>query len=278
MRTLVHLSDLHFGRVDRALVAPLLAAVRTLKPDLVAVSGDLTQRARTGQFIEARAFLDALPAPVIVVPGNHDVPLYNPLARFFRPLAKYRRYVTADLEPFFADGEIAVLGLNTARSLTIKHGRINPEQLRRIRSHFEGMDDAITKILVTHHPFDLPDAHDPSDLVGRARLAMRALALCRIDVLLAGHLHVSHAGHTATRYRIAGYSALVIGAGTALSDRRRREHNSFNVLRIEHPRVALGRHAWNPESGRFEPLAEDCFEHRSEGWKPSRDRPSAGAS
>src|SRR2546421_2446886 len=115
MRTLVHLSDLHFGRVDERLVEPLIAAVTEIDPDLVAVSGDLTQRARSHQFIEARAFLDALPQPQIVVPGNHDIPMHNVYARFFQPLDKYRRYITNELQPFYADEEIAVVGLNTAR-------------------------------------------------------------------------------------------------------------------------------------------------------------------
>ena len=109
MRTLVHLSDLHFGRIDHAILRPLIETVQGLKPDLVAVSGDLTQRARSTQFREARAFLDALPGPQIVVPGNHDVPLYNLFARFLRPLSKYQRYITDDLEPFYADAQIAIL-------------------------------------------------------------------------------------------------------------------------------------------------------------------------
>src|SRR5215216_1335726 len=120
MRTLVHLSDLHFNRINGSVIAPLIERVRGIKPDLVAVSGDLTQRARSAQFKEARRFLDALPRPQIVVPGNHDVPMYNLFARFFKPLTKYQRYITNDLEPFYFDGEIAVLGINTARSLTIK--------------------------------------------------------------------------------------------------------------------------------------------------------------
>jgi 3',5'-cyclic AMP phosphodiesterase CpdA len=136
MRTIVHLSDLHFGRVDQALVEPLIETVNALAPDLVAVSGDLTQRARTAQFVEARAFLDALPAPRIVVPGHHDVPLYNPVARFLGGLLKYRRYISDDLAPFYRDREIAVLGLNTARSLTFKNGRINRKQLRILRARF----------------------------------------------------------------------------------------------------------------------------------------------
>src|SRR6266550_8876633 len=105
MRTLVHLSDLHFGRVDERLIKPLIAAVTEINPDLVAVSGDLTQRARSQQFREARAFLDALPQPQIVVPGNHDVPLHNLLTRFLQPLRKYRRYITNDLRPFHYDNE-----------------------------------------------------------------------------------------------------------------------------------------------------------------------------
>ena len=116
MRTLVHLSDLHFGRVDPALLSPLRALVEHLEPDVVVVSGDLTQRARSAQFQQARVFLDSLPGPQIVVPGNHDVPLYNVFSRFLTPLVKYRRHVTDDLSPEYVDEEIAVLGINTARS------------------------------------------------------------------------------------------------------------------------------------------------------------------
>jgi 3',5'-cyclic AMP phosphodiesterase CpdA len=129
MRTLVHLSDIHFGRVDQAIIEPLINLITELKPDVVAVSGDLTQRARSQQFKEARAFLDRLPKPQIVVPGNHDVPLYNIFARFITPLDKYRQFITEDLSPFYADEEVAVLGVNTARSLTIKGGRVNEEQV-----------------------------------------------------------------------------------------------------------------------------------------------------
>jgi 3',5'-cyclic AMP phosphodiesterase CpdA len=271
MRTLVHLSDLHFGRVDHSLVEPLIRAVRELRPHLVAISGDLTQRARTAQFIEARRFLDALPKPQIVVPGNHDVPLYNPLARFLRPLAKYRRHIDENVEPFFGDSEIAVAGINTARSLTIKNGRINQRQLDCIRERLSAYSGKVTKIVVTHHPFDLPEGYREGDLVGRARIAMEILAGCGVDMFLAGHLHVSHSGHTGERYRIAGYKALVISAGTALSVRRRKENNAFNVLRIEHLKVGLERYMWQSESARFVPSASEYFEHRTDGWKRMAD-------
>src|SRR5690349_5428709 len=103
MRTLIHLSDLHFGRVDDTLIAPLIEQVHSLRPDVVVVSGDLTQRARGREFGAARRFLDSLPKPQIIVPGNHDVPLYNVFDRFARPLKKYRRYIGEDLEPAYLD-------------------------------------------------------------------------------------------------------------------------------------------------------------------------------
>ena len=266
MRTLVHLSDLHFGRIDHAVIQPLIATVRELKPDVVAVSGDLTQRARAHQFKEARAFLDALPSPQIVVPGNHDVPLYNVFSRFLQPLDKYRRYITDDLEPFYTDAEMLILGLNTARSLTIKYGRINEEQVARIRERLCGFSVEIIKIIVTHHPFDVPEGHDQRELVGRASLAMETLASCGADVLLAGHLHLSHTGHTAKRYKISGHSALVVQAGTATSTRGRGEANSFNVLRINHPHISVERLVWQPERSAFVLASMENFKHTPDGW------------
>src|SRR5437868_445629 len=144
MRVIVHLSDLHFGRVDYAVIDPLVEAVGQIKPDVVAVSGDLTQRARSEQFKEAREFLDRLPSPQIIVPGNHDVPLHNAYARFFQALDKYKRYITEDIEPFHADEEVAILGLNTARSLTIKYGRVNEAQIAAIRERLCPFGDEVT--------------------------------------------------------------------------------------------------------------------------------------
>ena len=114
MRTIVHISDIHFGRIDHALIEPLITLTREIQPDLVAISGDLTQRALINEFEEARDFLKRLPSPQIVVPGNHDVPLYNPLVRFLNPLGNYKRYITPDLAPFYSDEEIAVAGLSSS--------------------------------------------------------------------------------------------------------------------------------------------------------------------
>ncbi|MEK6286053.1 MAG: metallophosphoesterase [Acidobacteriota bacterium] len=266
MRTLVHLSDIHFGRVDHAIIKPLIQAINDVKPDVVALSGDLTQRARVREFKAARAFLDALPLPQIVVPGNHDIPLHNILFRFVRPLDKYRRYITHDLRPFCADDEIAVLGVNTARSLTIKGGRINEEQVAWLREKLCALGPEVIKIVVTHHPFDVPEGHRESDLVGRAEMAIELLAGCGADVFLAGHLHVSHTGHTAQRYRVGGRSALVVQAGTAASTRGRGEANSFNVIRMERPNITIERLDWHTNGAVFVVSGIERFRLGSEGW------------
>lgn len=266
MRILVHLSDVHFGRVDYAIVDPLVKKINEIAPDLVVLSGDLTQRARSAQFIEARAFLDRLPTPQIVVPGNHDIPMHNVFDRFLHPLEKYKKYITDDLQPFYTDEEIAVVGVNTARSLTIKDGRINAEQIANVREKMCSLPDNIVKIIVTHHPFDLPEGYREDELVGRARLAMKTLAGCGADVFLAGHLHVSHIGNTAHRYKIGGHSALVIQAGTATSTRGRGEANSFNVLRIEKSRLIVERLEWRTEQSQFARAKSEEFEQAANGW------------
>jgi 3',5'-cyclic AMP phosphodiesterase CpdA len=269
MRTIVHLSDIHFGRVDYDTVKPLITAVRQVAPDLVVVSGDLTQRARRRQFIEARDFLMELPRPQIVVPGNHDIPFYNILGRFLGPLQNYRRYIDHELEPFHVDDEIAVLGMNTARSLTFKNGRISSEQIGLIRQRFCTVDERHAKILVTHHPLDLPRGFDDQEVVGRAELAMEALSSCGADLLLAGHYHISHTGDTTSRYPIAGYSALVVHAGTATSTRGRGELNAFNVIRIARPFVTIDRLDWQAREGVFRVFREEHFEQTEAGWVPT---------
>ncbi len=270
MRTIVHLSDLHFGRVDAALLAPLRALVARLAPDLVVVSGDLTQRARSEEFQEARAFLDSLPGPQMVVPGNHDVPLYNVFTRFLTPLRKFRRYITADLQPEYVDGEMVVLGINTARSLTFKDGRVSHEQVDHLRQRLAGLDQNLIRVIVTHHPFDLPDNFKEDDLVDRAPMAMDMFARAGVDLLLAGHLHASHAGSTAHRYKFPGYAALMVQAGTATSTRGRGESNSFNVIRVEPDTIEVERYSWQEAGAAFESASTETFERRGDIWASTR--------
>ena len=276
MRTLLHLSDIHFGRFDDGTLDPLLKIVRSIQPDVVVVSGDLTQRARPEQFQAAREFLAMLPKPQVVVPGNHDVPLHNLAARLYQPLTNYRRYITGNLHPFFADAEIAVLGINTARSLIWKNGRINPRQVAHIQAEFGDIGTDVTKVLVTHHPFDLPEHYTAGDLVGRARQAMKTIADCGIDLLLAGHFHIGHAGHTAVRYKTAAHSAIFVQAGT-LSTRGRGEPNSFNAIRcrqtgpegVRQRHIEVDRYWWSAEECAFVKTSTERFEFGPGGWRSS---------
>lgn len=270
MRTLVHLSDLHFGRIDEAIIAPLTVAIHALHPDLVVVSGDLTQRARTAEFISAQEFLAVLPLPQIVVPGNHDIPLHNLVRRFIDPLQKYQRYICESLEPSFVDAEIAVAGINTARSLTIKDGRINAEQIERVRLQWASINAGVTKIIVTHHPFDIGGVFDQTQLVGKAQQRMPELVALDVDLLLAGHHHVAHAENTVVNYPDLKRAALVVQAGTATSTRGRGETNSFNVLRIETGCICVERHEWRAEQSCFVQAAASEFRRGERGWSKTR--------
>ncbi len=264
MRTLVHVSDLHFGRIDPDGVGPLRDAVLAARPDLIAISGDFTQRATREQFAAARAFLDTFAPPRLVVPGNHDVPLWNLFARFVTPLARYRRDISPELAPEYEDEEMIVLGVNTARSWTRGEGRINARQVARLVDRLAGVPSSRVRVIVTHHPFDLPPGVYEGRLLGRAAMAMKTLAAANADLFLSGHLHLSHASQSAERYRIEGHSALIVQAGT-VSLRGRGEQPSFNVLQIARPEITLTRQVWDPGARRFMAAPAAVYRHTSTG-------------
>lgn len=260
-RVVVHLSDLHFGREDPDVVDALLHEMHALAPDLVVVSGDLTQRARRRQFQRARAFLDALGSPHLVVPGNHDVPLFNLVARLIDPLGGYRRFITPDLQPAFADAALLVVGLDTTQPLTLKEGRVAEDALAAAVSRVQAAPEAAVKIVVGHHPFDAPDERR-RDAVGTSVLA--ALTGAGADVFLTGHLHVSYTGHTAHRYNVAGRSAIVVEAGTATSTRLRENSNAFNLLSIEPSLITVTCHEWRSRA--FAVSDSQQFRRSASGW------------
>lgn len=247
MTRIVHLSDLHFGAHDERLVEAVRSEVDDLKPDLVIVSGDFTQRARTEQFREACDFLEQLRDrghDVLGVPGNHDVPLYDVLRRFLSPLARYRRFIDQSLCPFVELPGVAVLGVNTARSFTLKDGRINRQQVEFIRESFSRVPSEAMRILVTHHPlFALEVGGEVGRAIGRQELALDAVEKSGVDMLLAGHNHHASSQDASDLVTRAG-GVLVIQAGTATSTRVREQEQSFNTIDIAQRSTTITVNAW----------------------------------
>lgn len=247
MRTIAHISDLHFGAEDPPVADGLLADLQAMAPSLVIISGDLTQRARRKQFLAAQEYLERLPRPQVVVPGNHDIPLYDVFRRFAAPLKRYARMISSDFNPWYEDAEVCVLALNTARSLTWKSGRISLDQIVRIRDQFGSVPEDKFKILVTHHPFIPPPGESAAgiDLVGRAKLALEVLDECCVDLLLAGHLHHGYTGDVRTFYPATKRSIVVAQAGTAISHRVRREPNGYNLITLDGDRMSFSVRVWD---------------------------------
>ncbi len=251
--------------MDQRVAEGLLADLESLKPTLLVVSGDFTQRARVGQFEAARAFINRISLPKILIPGNHDISMYDVVRRFTFPLNRYRRYITDDLWPFYHDEEIAVLGLNTARSFTWKDGRISVDQIAQMQKHFCALPAQSFKVLVTHHPFIPPPEDSSPAVVGRGDVAIEVLDSCGVELLLAGHLHMGYTGDARAYYLPIKRSILVAQAGTATSTRRRGEPNNFNLITIDLPTVIFEVRAWDGE--RFLPYATTRYLQVGPDWR-----------
>jgi 3',5'-cyclic AMP phosphodiesterase CpdA len=266
MRTIAHLSDLHFGTEDPTLAAALTAQLSAAPPDLVIVSGDLTQRARRKQFTDAHEYLRTLPRPQLVVPGNHDVPLFDVVRRFVEPYQRYRQWINPELCPVFHDAEMVVVGINTARSLTWKDGRISPGQIEVLRTTLTE-HPAPFRVVVTHHPFIPPPAAEDESrirLVGRAVDALEVLDEHRVDLLLAGHLHEGYSGVTQRYYPRAQRAIISAQAGTAISRRIRQQPNAYNWIRLEHDRIEIEVRTWNGST--FGPTSSTAYQREQHTW------------
>jgi 3',5'-cyclic AMP phosphodiesterase CpdA len=264
MRRIAHISDLHFGTEDPPVAAGLLVDLTDQRPHVVAVSGDLTQRARDSQFASAKAYLDQIPFPKIVVPGNHDQPLFNLVHRFLWPLHGYQKWITPELRPVFQDEELTMVGINTARPDTHKRGRVSMDQIHWLRETICAAPRDHFKVLVAHHPV-IPPEHNPKEtVVGGAKIMLRTLDVCGCSLILAGHLHKAYSGDARPYHVEIKRSILVFQAGTAISQRRREEANAYNLLTIDGDRLLLEVRAW--DGAQFVTLSQREFEQKEDGW------------
>lgn len=274
MRRIAHISDLHFNRVEPPVVEGLLRDLEAFEPTLVVISGDLTQRARRREYRAARAFLQRLPSPWLAVPGNHDIaPMYRPFHRSLTPFRRFRKYISADLEPFWQDERLAVLGLNTAQPFRIKEGRISSRQVATLRERFRPLPEDRFRVVCTHHPF-LPPADLPKgSVVGEARRALRALDQCGVELLLAGHLHKGFAQDASSHHEWIRRSILVVQAATATSTRLRDEPNGYNQIVIDPPHLSVEVRSWGTGAFRREDISR--FRKQGDRWLPQPAVPAA---
>lgn len=233
MPVVAHLSDLHFGAASDDLAESLLADLDTLAPDVVVVSGDLTQRARRGQFAHARAYLDRIPGPVLTVPGNHDLPLFDVPRRVFDATGRYRHYVGDDIDPVLTLPGMVLIGLGTMAAWRWKAGHATAEQADAVRRVLAATSASSWPLLVTHHPVLPPRL---SGLAGRTRL-VEACARGGVAVLLAGHTHVASSRVVSLGREATAPTAVSVVTGTATSTRVRGTPNGYSVLRLDPARV-----------------------------------------
>lgn len=259
MRLILHISDLHFGRISPDLVEPLIALANGCAPHLVVISGDHTQRARNGQFASAAALFARIKAPVLVVPGNHDIPLGDLLARIFAPWRRYRRHIGTNLEPVYEDDEVIVAGINTVNRWVWQQGRLGHPALTRVEERFANARGR-TCIAVMHHPLETRAewGKAPTRLT---RNAVGRLARAGTAIVLAGHIHRAHVAPAE-----AAPGILTILAGTGLSSRLRGEDNSVHLLALTQEGVGITTFAAGANN-HFRAVAHQLFRRRPAGWE-----------
>ncbi|HVT61525.1 MAG TPA: metallophosphoesterase [Thermoanaerobaculia bacterium] len=268
MRTLFHCSDVHFGppHLPR-LAAGVIDFVAAHRPDLAVISGDLTQRAKPRQFREAREWVDRIPAPTLVVPGNHDVPMYRFWERALDPLAAYRRYFSSELEPIFRDDEMLVVGINTAFNWTIKDGRITLRRLLAVGELLAAAPAGIFKVVVAHHQLIPPPEFGSQRVLANAYEAIDLFSAAGVDLILSGHLHHAYIGNSEEFYPKGRPPIVILHSGTTTSSRGRggeRNRNTCNSIQVDSQSMLISHHGWQAQLGRF---AE-----QSRHWYPRQQR------
>jgi 3',5'-cyclic AMP phosphodiesterase CpdA len=271
VRNLLHISDVHFGPPHRPdLSQAVLRMVEERRPSLVVVSGDLTQRARPEQFRAARAFVDAIErlAPALVVPGNHDVPMYRVWERVFSPFGAYRRHFSPEMEPVFRDDAMLVVGINTAFNWTIKDGRITLRRLAEVARIFDRTPETVCKVVVVHHHLIPPPNFGTQRVLANAYEAIDLFSQAGVDLVLSGHLHQAYIGNSEEFYPKGRPPVVILHSGTTTSKRGRgseREKNTCNWIRIGAETITVSHLRWEAPLERFAEHSRHVYprqEHR----------------
>lgn len=226
MIKIIHLSDLHFGTEQAELVDLLLENIQILQPDIILISGDLTQRARKNQFRQAKHFITNLPSKVLCVPGNHDIALYNLLERILYPFYKYKKWINDSLCAALVENNIAILGINSVTPYKPMGGYVTKGQLNLVKDFFQSQAEKPLKIIVMHHNLIRSERHK---IINDAEKLIDIFMQCNVNMILCGHIHAAHIETLTNQYHTKPF--YVITAGTAISTRTR-EPNSFNVIGI----------------------------------------------
>lgn len=262
MTRILHLSDLHFGYEREGLVEPLLDRVNAARADLVVVTGDLTHRGRSAQFAQAAGFLRRIEAPLIAVPGNHDIPLYKLADRMIRPYSRWHRAIARNLEPVGHVGAVRVQGVNSVDPMAWQRGVITPEQVGRV---LKGVDPDCVNIAALHHPMQQRPEIDKALMKG----APEALARFEdhgVALVLTGHLHLWSIGAFQGE---AGGPVLQLQAGTALCARPDDRQNEFATLDFDGPDLLVERHVAPMDEPGFRPPEQIRFTRRGGLWRPA---------
>ncbi len=267
---LMHISDLHAGPPFNPRIAELVAQqAHDMQPDLLVISGDLVQRADFArQWRAITAYLATLPQPQLIVPGNHDVPLFNPVNRLFFSLSRYRRYISTNINPVFELPGLAVVGGNTAHGLTVDGGYLSREQQAAFEHIFAGFDQDTCKVAVMHHPPLETPGDRRNRAITNANAAIQMLDRCDVELVLCGHVHISYIGNTLDVRNDLRRGTIVCQSGTTTSRRghgRERGLNSFNVIEIDRRTIRILQNLYQPNVGRFVPVAEHVYPRRTSG-------------
>lgn len=248
MGKVLHLSDLHFGAHDESLLSPFAGAIEKIAPDIVIVSGDVTQKGKRSEFKKAQAFMNRFSAPVILAAGNHDTPMFQIFSRTFSPFARLRSTLGAYMAQEHIGDDLHIATLHTPRGIQFRLdwslGVANKKDVRQAIKKFEETPDDCLKLIVCHHPLLAPSntPFPPRTLHGKK--AAKAFTHAGIDAVLSGHLHTRFA----EPYSCGDGKTYAIGAGTTFSAKRTRgEPPGFNLITADDDFLHVDFYSWDKD-------------------------------